>query len=98
MATFISNDALLRNRINVDCSVTENVLSVSISVPKGNFSKELGLQLTNGFKEQIEKLVEVCTEKDDVIKTSTDYSDDELTEIELNELKDLFDWTDDYEQ
>ena len=40
----------------------------------------------------------VVTEKDTVIKTSSDYSDDELTEIELNELKDLFDWTGDYEQ
>ena len=49
------------------------------------------------FKNKIEELVNACTMTDSVIKTRSDFSDDELTENELDELMDLFDWEEDDE-
>jgi non-ribosomal peptide synthase protein (TIGR01720 family) len=84
--------------INVNCSEIDNILTVGISVPKcnhkANISEELGLEI----KKQVEKIVEICTETKEVIKTRSDFSDDELTESELDELKDLFDWGEDDEE
>jgi non-ribosomal peptide synthase protein (TIGR01720 family) len=84
--------------INVNCSEIDNILTVGISVPKcnhkANISEELGLEI----KKQVEKIVEICTETKEVIKTRSDFSDDELTENELDELIDLFDWGEDDEE
>ncbi len=95
---FNFNGSVFRNKINVDCSVADGILSVSISVPGQKYEAQFGEQLGRVFREYIEKLVAACTENDIIIKTRSDFSDDELTETELDELKDLFDWTDDYEQ
>ena len=79
-------------KINVNSFDIDGVITVSISVPeshyKVNIAEELGLEM----KEQIEKIIRICTATDTVVKTRSDFSDDELTESELEELKDLFDW------
>jgi hypothetical protein len=49
------------------------------------------------MKEQIEKIIRICTATDTVVKTRSDFSDDELTESELNELMELFEWGEDDE-
>ena len=95
---FSSDGSVFRNKINVDCSVIDGILNVSISIPEGKYKVRLGEKLGIAFREYIEKLVATCTENNAVIKTCSDFSDDDLTETELNELKDLFDWTDAYEQ
>lgn len=83
-------------KINVNCLIIDNTVMVNISVPesqhKANISEELGKK----FVEQTERIVDVCTTTE-VVKTRSDFSDDTLTESELDELKDLFDWTDDDE-
>lgn len=80
--------------INVNCFIVKNILSVSISVPKYKHLEKISEKLGAEFIKQVRKIVDVCTESDTVIKTRSDFSDDELTDAELEELKDLFDWTD----
>ena len=50
------------------------------------------------MKEKIDDIIRVCTKTDKIIKTRSDFSDDELTESELEELQELFDWIDDDEE
>ena len=52
----------------------------------------------SSMKKQIEKFAENCSATDPVTNTCSDFTDDELTETELDELKELFDWTDDDEE
>ena len=85
-------------KININCFDLDNIITINISIPKGdhkaNISEELGLEI----KKQIESIVAVCTEIDTVVKTVSDFSDNELTENELDELMDLFDWGEDNEE
>ena len=85
-------------KINVSCFVSDDILTIGITVPKCkhriNISEELGLE----FVAQIENIVNICTTTDTVIKTRSDFSDDTLTQNELDELQDLFDWGDDDEE
>ena len=76
----------------------DNILTLGISVPKCKYKKHITEKLGIEFVNQIEKIVDICTATDTVIKTRSDFSDIELTEIELDELKDLFDWTDNDEE
>jgi hypothetical protein len=50
------------------------------------------------MKEQIENIIQICTSTEVVVKTRSDFSDNELTESELEELQELFDWIDDDEE
>ena len=50
---------------------------------KANIGEELGLEM----RKQIENILDICTTTDAVVKTRSDFSDDELTETELKELK-----------
>ena len=43
------------------------------------------------FVAQIQKIVDLCTTTDTVVKTRSDFSDDTLTASELDELMNLFD-------
>jgi non-ribosomal peptide synthase protein (TIGR01720 family) len=96
-AVAFGGTSVFPGKINVNCFDIDDVITVNVSVPKGkhkeNISEELGVE----FQKQIEKLVELCTASDAIVKTRSDFSDDELTESELAELTDLFDWTDDDE-
>ena len=98
LLSFNSDTSVFPGKINVNCFIVDNILSVNVSVPKcvhkQGICEELGVEFIN----QVEKLVDICTKDNTVIKTRSDFSDDDLTETELNELKDLFDWTDNYEQ
>ncbi len=97
LVAFISNTSVFPDKINVNCFIIDNILTLNISVPKCKhkplISEELGME----FLKQIEKIIDICTTTDTVIKTRSDFSDEELTESELDELKDLFDWIDDDE-
>ncbi len=79
------------NKINVSCFEMDGVLTINVTVSKcnhkANICKELGLEI----QKQIENLVEICTETEEVVKTRSDFSDNELTDVELDELRDLFD-------
>ena len=85
-------------KINVNCFAIDNIITVNISVPecmhKANIGEELGLEM----RRQIENILDICTTTDTVVKTRSDFSDDELTESELEELQELFDWIDDDEE
>jgi non-ribosomal peptide synthase protein (TIGR01720 family) len=83
--------------ININCFDIDNILTVNISVPKSRHRVQIAEELGLEIKKQIETLIEVCTETDIVVKTRSDFSDNELTESELDELRDLFDWGDDDE-
>ena len=95
LIAFGSGTSVFPGKINVDCVVANNILSVNIFAPKGENKKYLCEELGQKFKKQIEKIVAICTATNTVIKTRSDFSDDTLTDSELDELKDLFDWTDD---
>ena len=86
-----SGASVFPGKINVNCFVADNILSLDISVPKckhkPGISEELGLE----FVAQIHKIIDFCTATDTVIKTRSDFSDDTLTQSELDELMDLFD-------
>ena len=94
LIAFGSGTSVFPGKINVDCVVANNILSVNIFAPKGENKKYLCEELGQKFKKQIEKIVAICTATNTVIKTRSDFSDDTLTESELDELKELFDWTD----
>lgn len=98
LIAFNAETSVFPNKINVNCFITDNVLTVNISVPKCKHKLQISEELGMEFMKQIEKLVDICTATDTVVKTRSDFSDDELTENELDELKDLFDWTDDDEK
>ena len=98
LVAFNGNTSVFPGKINVSCYVTDNALTVGISVPECNHKKNICEELGQELKNQIEKIVEVCTTTDTVIKTRSDFSDDELTESELDELMDFFDWGEDDEE
>ncbi len=98
LIAFNTGSGVFQNKISINCIVTDDILSVSISVPKCKHKKQICEELGMEIAVQIEKIIDICTTTDTVIKTRSDFSDDDLTEIELDELKDLFDWTDDDEQ
>ena len=89
--------AVFPGKITVTCFITDDSLSIDISVPKCNHKQGISEMLGSEFKNKIEELVNACTTTDSVIKTRSDFSDDELTENELDELMDLFDWEEDDE-
>ncbi len=84
-------NSVFPGRINVNCIVSNNLLSIEITVPKckhrPNISEELGME----FVAQIRDIVDLCTTTDAVVKTRSDFSDDTLTQSELDELNRLFD-------
>lgn len=95
LRAFNFETSVFPNKISVDCSLIDDVLTVSISVPKCNHKPQISEELGIEFEKQIKNIIDICTTTDTVTKTRSDFSDDELTESELDELKDLFDWTDD---
>ena len=84
-------------KINVSCFVSDDTLSVGITVPKCNHKANICEELCMEFVAQIYKIVDFCTATDKVVKTRSDFSDDTLTQSELDELTELFDWGDDDE-
>ena len=94
---FNFGSSVFPGKINVNCFLTDDILTLNISVPKYKHKQQISEELGLEFTKQIEKIVDICTTTDTVIKTRSDFSDDELTEIELDELKDLIDWTDEDE-
>ena len=97
LIAFNSEASVFPGKINVNCYITGNILSVEISVPKGKHKKQISEELGLEFVAQIKNLIELCTKSKDIVKTRSDFSDNELTESEFEELLDLFDWTDDNE-
>ncbi len=77
-------------KTGVDCMVSENIVTVRISVPKGPHRKQISEELGTEFKKQIETIVNICTQDGASIKTRSDFSDDMLTEVELQEINDVF--------
>ena len=84
-------------KINVSCFVTDDILSISIAVPKCKHKPGIGEELGLEIVAQIENIIDLCAGADKVIKTSSDFSDETLTQSELDELKELFEWGDDDE-
>ena len=97
LVAFDGSKSVFPGQINVSCFIMDDVLGISISVPRckheANISEKLGLE----YVEQIKRIVALCTATDTVTKTRSDFSDEELTESELDELQELFDWMDDDE-
>ena len=83
--------SIFPGKINVNCFVADNILSLGISVPKCKHKPGISEELGSEFIAQIHKIVDYCTATDTVIKTRSDFSDDTLTQSELDELMELFD-------
>ena len=90
LVEFNGSSSVFPNMINVGCSVMDNILSVVITVPICKHKKGISEELGKEFIRQVEKIVDICTATDTVTKTSSDFSDDTLTQSELDELMDLF--------
>ncbi len=84
-------DSVFPGKINVTCFVTDDVLSIGISTPKGKHKSGISEKLGLEFITQVQNIVSFCTGADTVVKTRSDFSDDTLTQGELDELLDLFD-------
>ena len=93
-----SGASVFPGKINVNCFLIDGTLRINLSVPKCKHRERITEELGVLFAVQIKKIVDLCTATDTVMKTRSDFSDNELTEDELDELRDLFDWTDDDEQ
>ncbi len=87
---FNADTSLFPGKISVDCTITNDALSVSISVPQGNHKAQLSRELGDEFKNQIEDILALCTATDTVVKTLSDFSDDKLTRNELNEINNIY--------
>ena len=98
LVSFGSDNSLFPGKINVNCYIANDILTVSVAVPECKHKKHIAEELGNEFRKQIEKFAENCSATDPVTNTCSDFTDDELTETELDELKELFDWTDDDEE
>ena len=90
LVEFNGSSSVFPNMINVGCSVMDNILSVFITVPICKHKKGISEELGKEFIKQVEKIVDICTATDTVTKTRSDFSDDTLTQSELDELMDLF--------
>jgi non-ribosomal peptide synthase protein (TIGR01720 family) len=76
--------------ININCFAVDDIVTVYISVPEGKHRPQIGEELGKEIMAQVERIIEACTKTDTVTKTSSDFSDDTLTQSELDELMDLF--------
>ena len=94
LVVFNSGSSAFSGKISVDCIITNDILTVNISVSKSVHKKEICKELGEEFFGQLKRIIDLCTQNSTVIQTLSDFSDDELTQEELNELKDLFEWTD----
>lgn len=88
---FNSQGTIFKNRISVDCVVSDDDLQINIIVGKGRHTKGISEVLGKNLVKQFEKIIDVCSTKDTVVKSCSDFSDESLTEVELNEIKKLFD-------
>ena len=95
LISFNTEKSVFPGKININCVIDKDILTVTVSVPECRHKKHICEELVTEIREQLEKLIDICTADDTVTKTCSDYSDDELTQSELDELKNLFDWTDD---
>ena len=69
-------------------------MSINIYVPKYKHKSGISQILGAEFVAQINNIIDFCTTTNKVVKTRSDFSDDNLTEDELDELQSLFDWGD----
>lgn len=91
LVAFNSDTSVFPGKIIVDCVIKDNILEVKIFVPKCKYRKLISEELGIEFERQLESIAEVCTSTDKVTKTCSDFSDYELEESELNEIKELYD-------
>ena len=88
--SFNSGDSAFCNKINVDCSIVDDVLTISISIPCCKHRKHIVKELGEELRKCIVQLVDICTNTGKVVKTCSDFSDYVLTKAELEELKNLY--------
>ena len=84
-------NSVFPGKINVSCLISEDILSIGITVPKCKHKANISEELCMEFVAQIQNIVNFCTTSDTIIKTRSDFTDDTLTQSELDELSDLFD-------
>lgn len=94
LVAFNSGSSAFLGKVSVDCIITNGILTVNISVPESIHKKEICKELGVEFSGQLNSIVDFCCRNHTVMQTPSDFSDDELTQTELDELKDLFEWTD----
>ena len=82
--------SIFPGKINVNCFAIDGIVTVNISVPKCKHKPQIGEELGKEFQREIERIVDICTGIEETVKTRSDFSDNTLTESELNELMDLF--------
>lgn len=87
---FNAGNSVFQGKINVNCIIADNILTVDVSLSKCKHKKKICEELGFEFVKQIENIVYMCTTTDAVIKTCSDFSDQELSGIELSELRELF--------
>ena len=94
---FYADSSIFSSSLNVSCTLSSDSLSFELVAPEGMHNSGITTELGSEFVKQFENLLELCTTSDKVTKTCSDFSDNELSQTELDELLDLFDWTDDNE-
>ncbi len=84
-------NSVFPGKINVNCFVSNGILSIEITAPKCKHKKNICEELCMESVSQIHKIIDLCTETDAIVKTRSDFSDETLTQDELDELSSLFD-------
>ncbi|MBQ3135946.1 MAG: amino acid adenylation domain-containing protein [Clostridia bacterium] len=98
LIAFDGGSSAFSKKIDVNCIINDGIITVNISVPECIHKKYICEDIGTEFVKQIVKIADLCAVDDNVEQNLSDFSDEELTEQELDELKELFDWTDDDEQ
>ncbi len=91
LRSFIGSESLFPDKINVNCYVDNEILKIYISVSECNHRENICEELGTEFVKQLEKMLEICTGSAETIKTRSDFTDDTLTQAELDELRKIED-------
>ena len=82
--------SIFPGKINVNCFAIDELVTITIDVPECKHRKNIAKELGDAFVKTLERIIDECLSTDEIVKTRSDFSDETLTEDELDELMDLF--------
>lgn len=80
----------LSGKINLDGIILQNQLSFTLTYEKGAFDRECMIQIRDLYKKNLENVIRFCSNKEESIKTISDYGTTKLVTSEFDEIMDSF--------
>lgn len=86
----IATENKLPGKINLDGIILQNQLSFTLTYEKRAFAREGMIQIQELYKKNLENIIRFCSNKEESIKTMSDYGTTKLEASEFDEIMDLF--------